>query len=74
MTAADKGERATVEQLLAAGAELNLRTKKGNTALMMAAYGGHSSVVEQLLAAGADPNIQTKQGDTALTRARRYGS
>ena len=71
MKAATKGESATVEQLLAAGADPNIQSPEyGETALMLAADFGESAIVEQLLAAGAELNLQAKGGLTALMWAQ----
>ena len=56
--AAREGHSTVVEQLVAAGAEVNRQDEDGLTALMHAARGGHSTVVEQLVAAGAEVNRQ----------------
>ena len=50
------GHSAVVEQLVAAGAEVNWQEEDGATALMAAAGEGHSAIVEQLVAAGAEVN------------------
>ena len=71
--AAYRGDDAAVEQLVAAGADVNVQDKRGWTALMSAALEGYSEVVEQLVAARADPNIRTTSGRTALRLAERKG-
>jgi ankyrin repeat protein len=50
-----KGWLDGVKLLLAAGAETDLRNKRGLNALGEAVAGGHVDVAEALLAAGADP-------------------
>lgn len=47
--AAAEGNTAAVQQLIAAGATLNVRDREGCTALHRASYGGHVDIVEQLL-------------------------
>jgi ankyrin repeat protein len=74
LEAAEKGDKAAVESLLARGAKPNARNKEdGWTALMYAAQEGHADVVEALLAAKADVNAKAKNGSTALTIAAQRG-
>jgi len=54
-----------VQLLLDAGADPNLRTKKGMTPLMGAALVGDGLSAEKLLKAGADPTVKDSYGDTA---------
>ena len=62
--AAENGDTALVERLLAAGADVNAKGGRGRrargavTALMNAAANGHADVVELLIDAGADLNLQ----------------
>jgi ankyrin repeat protein len=56
---------ATVELLLAKGAQLDLADNRGRTALMIAAERGHAEIVKLLLAAGADPARRDKDGRSA---------
>ena len=58
-----------VKQLLAAGADVNMPTKEGMTALMLAASVGNTEMVEILLEAGADVELQDEDGTTALMAA-----
>lgn len=55
-----------VELLLKHGANPELPTKGGRTALLVAAQIGDPGYVRQLLKAGADVNVQTPNGDTPL--------
>ena len=55
--------------LLNAGADVNAKSKSGNTALMMAARCGCVDVVKLLLEAGADVNAKDDKGGTALMDA-----
>jgi hypothetical protein len=65
--AAREANRAMVDLLIDAGANVNLRSDdRGNTALMDAVAGGYSQIVEDLIEAGTDVNIQSKDGQTAL--------
>ena len=54
-----------IPMLIAAGADVNIQTKDGNTALMIAVR-IYPDIVPMLIAAGADVNIQIKDGNTAL--------
>ena len=59
-----------VKILLAAGADVNARDMRGDTALMGAASSGNIDAVRALIAAGADVNIVDKAGFTAKTLSR----
>ena len=63
------GEKALskVEDLIAAGVDVNLPNKEGVTALILAVSKGRLDIVERLLAARADTNLQDERGWTALT-------
>ncbi len=56
--AAKKGQNGVVEQLLAAGADINAKDDSGETALHCAARAGHSKIVRVLIAKGADVNAK----------------
>ena len=71
LRAADTGNVAEVEALIAKGADVNHPTRY-KTALMRAAYEGHAEVVDLLLARGAQVNTKTDEG-TALMEAVRRG-
>ena len=56
-----------------AGADLNIRTHDGLTALMLAACWGHGDVVKYLHLAGADLNMRSNVGRTAVMEAAQSG-
>ncbi|MCA8920297.1 MAG: ankyrin repeat domain-containing protein [Planctomycetes bacterium] len=73
MVAARRGELELVEQLLAAGAEVDARSPFGRTALMVAAQAGQTEVVAALLRAGASVDLRDKERQSALTLAAAAG-
>ena len=73
MTAARTGKLGPVKALLARGADVNAKDRKGQTALMWAAAEGHADVVSTLLAAGADFRTPLPSGFTPLLFAAREG-
>ena len=54
------------ELLLTSGANVNARTRNGNTPLHSAAFYGHMEIAELLLARGADVNAKTQNGTTPM--------
>ncbi|CAG0901670.1 unnamed protein product [Cyprideis torosa] len=56
----------TAELLIAKGAEVNAKDKKGRTPLIVATDNDRHSVVDALLAHGADPNVTHKDGRSPL--------
>ncbi|MCG9911178.1 MAG: ankyrin repeat domain-containing protein [Flavobacteriales bacterium] len=56
--------------LIAAGADVNAVTQKGESPLMLAATNGKADVVELLLQRGADKQKKDNSGKTALDYAR----
>jgi ankyrin repeat protein len=59
----------TVRALLAAGADVNARDGRGQTALMKGAAAGNTDAVQLLLKAGAEVNARDNEGKTALIQA-----
>ncbi|KAI0541034.1 hypothetical protein GGR58DRAFT_458865 [Xylaria digitata] len=57
----------SVEQLLAAGADINLADKDGDTALIMASYRGDEDAVRCLLENGADIMQSSSRGNALQT-------
>ncbi len=64
--AAARGDLAAAKELLAKGAELNLRDADGWTPFLLAVREGHATLVEFLLSAGADPSPATTNGNSAM--------
>jgi len=54
-----------LEDLINAGADLNIKSKSGQTALVVAVGAGDERMVEALLKAGADPDITDNMGVSA---------
>jgi hypothetical protein len=72
VAAASANQSAAVQILIAHGADVNKKLKRGQTALMFAAYHGDTDMVQLLLSKGADPNVDC-DGETALSYARKKG-
>jgi len=72
--AAQAGQAALVQALLAAGADLTSRESyTGYTPWHSAAYHGHLDAVQHLRAASADLDLRSRDRDTALTLAAGAG-
>lgn len=65
-TAAKKGDIATITSLLDKGADIEARTKEGETPLHSAAYKGNLDIILALLDRGADIEARDENGDTPL--------
>ena len=68
-SAAGAGDLAQVNELIAAGADVDEQDIEGNTPLMEAIGIQHIAIIRALLSAGADPNIPNIFGDTPLLAA-----
>ena len=68
------GDKAKVDQLLRAKADVNAANRYGVTALSLAAVNGDAVMTDALLKAGADPNAAQGQGQTVLMTAARTGN
>jgi len=73
MRAALLGDVTTVEELLAAGAQVALRNHDGNNALWLACVSGRAEVVRKLVGAGIDLDNRNEVGATALMYAASSG-
>ncbi|KNC46078.1 uncharacterized protein AMSG_00196 [Thecamonas trahens ATCC 50062] len=67
--AAQGGHTATVEWLLAAGADPNAPNVSGDSPLHKAAWGGHAAAAAVLLAAGADRYLANADGESPVKLA-----
>ena len=73
MLASQEGHAEIARLLLDAGADMNLASHGGTTALMLASRQGHLGTVMLLLDAGAERNSVTDHGLTAVMLARYCG-
>ncbi len=62
-----------IEVLIQQGADVNIKSGKGNTALVIASKNGYKDVVEVLLEGGADVHQKDNDGYTALIWAAEKG-
>lgn len=69
VAAAQIGDAAAVDRLLAIGLPIDARDAQGCTALLRACGGGHLSLVANLLDRGADPGLCANTGATSLSAA-----
>ena len=60
--------------LLEFGADVNAKTEKRATPLLVATANGHLDVVVELIERGAELNCTDRSGDTALHHAAYHGS
>jgi ankyrin repeat protein len=72
-TAAREGQHQRVQDLLAAGADMDAVDEAGRTAVHAAAAAGQLAGAQQLLAAGADVHAADEVGSTALHAAAAAG-
>jgi ankyrin repeat protein len=61
-----RGNPATVQALIDAGADVNAQTNDGFTPLMVAAFQGHKDIVQLLVREGADVNATAACGANAF--------
>jgi len=69
LEAAAQGRETVVQDLLAKGAQVQIKDKNGRTPLMLAAQRGHAAVVQLLLRKGAEPWARDPAGATAWVLA-----
>lgn len=70
--AAQYGHSEVVSELLKRGADPNIQTKTGDSALHRAAHMGRLGIVRKLLAAGADPLLTNKRGKRPADLLRHF--
>lgn len=63
------GDLATMQRMLAGGADVNVRDAEGGTLLMLAAHLGNLPMVNALIAAGSDVNACDERGWAPLIKA-----
>jgi ankyrin repeat protein len=63
-----------VDELLKAGARVDVPNEYGIMPVMIAAENGNAAILERLLRAGADPNTIARGGETLLMSAARNGN
>ena len=72
-SAAGGGDIEAVKEFLAAGADVNVKDKRGFTPLHWASISGHKEAVELLIDNGADVNAMRGGGGTPLSYAASWG-
>ena len=73
LNACEEGDLERVKQLLERGADVNVRDKDGETALMIVSWYGKKEIAELLIKNGIDINAKDNLGRTALMYASWYG-
>ncbi len=73
LRASAAGNISRVRELIKAGADVNAKTKDGETVLMWASFSGHVDTARELIKAGADLNAKQKDGETVLMMAAGEG-
>jgi len=69
MVASLNGYTEIVKLLADNGAELDLKSSDGSSALIFASQNGNAEIVKVLLERGADPNLKDNKDKTALDYA-----
>ena len=69
INAVKAGDTASVQRMLAAGADVNSRDGEGSTLLMLAAHAGDLPMVKVLIEGGADVNACDERGWSPLAKA-----
>ncbi|GEM_PF-4970872 len=70
ITALRKGQFEKVKEMIMNGANINARTRRGTTVLMLAAAFGQKEIVKMLLDRGADHNEEDDMGHNVLCYAK----
>jgi uncharacterized protein len=73
-TAAERGDRAAVRELIAQKADVNAAQPDGATALHWAVYRNDTEMIDGLLDAGAKVNVTNRNGISPLYMASLYGN
>ena len=69
VAASYEGYLQILQELIGAGADVNLADNDGDTSLMWAAIGGQTECLLELIKSGADVNLSNNFGSTALIHA-----
>ena len=73
MVACELGNTAAVQLFLEAGADVEVKTEEGITALHLASLDGHYDITKLLIAAGAEVEAVVKTGETPMDFATQEG-
>ena len=73
ISAAERGDIATAQRMLAAGADINAQDARGRTAVLAATHAQHTATVAVLIQSGADLNIRDERKDNVLLYAGAEG-
>ncbi len=71
--AAEQGDTAAIQRLLADGAPINAQDERGRTAVLIATHARQTDAVRTLIEAGADINIRDQRSDNVLLYAGAEG-
>ena len=73
ISAAERGDTADIQRLLAEGADINAQDDRGRTPALAATHAGQTDAVRALIQAGADLNIRDGRNDNVLLYAGAEG-
>jgi uncharacterized protein len=73
VAAAERGDLASIQRLLDAGADVNARDARRRNAVLAATQGGHEAAARLLIERGADVNAQDEIDDSAFLLAGARG-
>jgi len=71
--ASREGNLEVVKELILQGANINVKSKFGETPLQLASREGHLKIVKELISQGAKIDEKDKSGNTPLQFASRHG-